>query len=153
MPNAVKWASPATIEVVGTELDSLGSGSVAAISAEYANAANNHRWASYALSVDFASAPTSGGTVDLYLIPEIDLAAYATVTASTVPQLAYLICQFTVQNVATAEIIGGRSFVDGGLICQIPPLDYKFVVVNNTSQAFPASGSTIDQTTYNEEIQ
>jgi len=151
MANVVQWETPVSeTDLLTTELNSLGAGSASTLGGAHDNQTNKDRWASFVLDVTYGVAPTAGGTIDLYLIPRVDLTNFAD---STVPiQLAMLAATFTVRNV-TAQRVVGRGFVDGGMIIQLPPLQFKAIVINNSDQAFPASGSTVGMTTFNEEIQ
>jgi len=151
MANAVKWETPvAETDILTTQLNSLSAGSTSSAGSAHDNQTNKDRFAMFELDVTFGSAPTAGGTVDLYLVPRVDLTNFVDSTSPL--QEAMFICSFVVRN-TTAQRIVGHCIKDGGMFAMIPPVQFKGIVVNNTDQAFPASGSTVAMTTFNEEIQ
>lgn len=154
MPNAVKWETPVSeTDLLTTELNSMtASGGLSTLGAAFDNQAGKDRWASFVLNVTFGTAPTAGGTVDLYLVPRIDLTNFA--DSSDPLQLSMLVATFTVRNTTSAQRIAGAAYgPPGGIITRLAPLQYKAIAVNNADQAFPASGSTLSMTTFVEEVQ
>lgn len=124
--------------VLSTELDSLANGSATAAGTAYDNTTNLDLWADFVLDVTFASNPTAGSTIDLYLIPSVDGTNYAD---SAVLPASYLVGSFVLRAVSTAQKVA---------LLRVPllPGKAKFAAVNNSGQAFPASGSTVKLRTY-----
>lgn len=147
MANAVKWSTPASIaSVMTTELNSLASGSKAVASSAVDNATDKNRYADFELNVTFGSSPSAGGYVLLYLIPSLDGTNFADGDASTDPQSHLEVGAFQVRATTNAQKLHLRDV-------KLPPFKFKPLLVNNTSQSFPASGSTLKTRAYNEEVQ
>lgn len=120
-----------------TELNALANGS-AIIGAAIDNTTNLDLWADFQLNVDFVSAPTAGTAVDLYLIPSLDGTNYADSGAVLGP---YYIGSFPMVATTAAQI---------AVVTRVPLIPGKFkpYVVNNSGQAFPATGSTVQYRSY-----
>jgi len=128
--------------VMTTELDALGSGTGKAISAAVDNSVNLDLFADLELAVDFVSAPTVGGLIEVYLLPSIDGGTtYPDGSGSILPQSALFVGGFAVRAVTSAQVMLLRGV-------PLPPGFYKYEVQNTTNQPFPASGSTLRQNTY-----
>lgn len=147
-----KWETPVKeTDLLTTEMNAVtASGGLSTLGGAHDNQTNKDRWASFVLNVTYAVAPTAGGTVDLYLVPRVDLTNFVDSTAPL--QLSMFTCSFTVRNVGTLQRIVGRGFVDGGRIIEIEPMQIKAIIINNADQAFTASGHTLSMTTFNGEI-
>jgi hypothetical protein len=148
MPSSIKYEVASIANLATTELNSLAAGS-AALGAEYDNATNLYLYGFFELNVDFASAPAAGGVIDLYLIPAPDGTNYDdnTTGASEYAPLTTFIGSFPIQATANAQKIplGGPGFPN---LVPLPPCKLKAFLVNNTNQAFPASGSTLKMIPY-----
>jgi len=137
------------ITAMSTELNSLAITSGKAISAALNNATDGvdattggDLFADLELKVTFASAPTAGSVVELYLLPSIDGGTtYPDGSTSILPQSSLFVGGFAVRAVTTAQIMVLRGIA-------LPPDYYKYLVQNTTNQAFPASGSTLRENTY-----
>ncbi len=99
-------------------------------------------WADFELDVTFASSPTAGKTVDLYLISlaQAGGTTYWDASITAVPTTLY-IGSFPVRAVSTAQLIGFRSV-------PLPPQPLILLLNNGTDQAFPATGSKVYMNTY-----
>lgn len=132
--HSTRGGNPLT--VMSTQLDALASGS-GAIGAEVDNGDALDLYCDAELVVTFGTAPADGGTVDLYFVRQVDGTNYedAVTGASEVPPRNGYVGSFFVRNATANRIVIPE--------CRCPPRDFKFYVVNNTNQAFPASGSTV----------
>jgi len=127
---------------MSTELNSLASGAGALQSVgtnvAYDNSGNVSScfWADFELRVTFGTGPTAGTTVDLYLIPLSSDGTNYVDGSATVQQPTLLVGSWMVRAITTAQVLMLRNV-------PLPNDKYLVSVVNNTNQAFPASGSTI----------
>jgi hypothetical protein len=105
-------------------------------------------WADLELTIYFASAPTAGTTVDLYLLESADGTNYADGTAGSSPVTvtSHLIGSFPVRAVTTIQRVSLRGV-------PLPPLKFNIQLLNNTNQAFAAqnTGSRLKVVTYREQ--
>lgn len=88
------------------------------------------------LNVTFAAAPTDGGAIDLYLVRSVrtgvfESAVEGNAAATRLPKSSGYVGSFIVNIETTQSLILG--FVEA------PPRDHKWLLVNNTSQAFHAT--------------
>ena len=130
--------------VASTELNSLAAGS-GVLGAEYdnGNSSNLFPEALFELNVDFVSAPAAGGYVDLYLIPAPDGTNYDDYTAGAseyAPDTCF-VGRIPIQATANAQKVPLGLNTFGGI--RLPACKFKPFLINNTNQAFPASGSTL----------
>ena len=125
---------------LSTELNSLANAAYSAASAAIDNSTNLDLFADLILSVTYGTAPSAGGTVDLYLIPSLDNTTYGDGGGAVAPPSTYFVGSFPLRAVTTAQNIE---------LLNIPlPQYYKLVAFNNAGQAMPASGSTIKYRQY-----
>lgn len=132
--------------VLSTELNALATPTGKAISAAIDNAVpaapQGDLFADLELAVDFVAAPTAGTVIELYLLPSIDGGTtYPDGSTSILPQSSLYVGGFAVRAVTTAQVMVLRGVA-------LPPGSYKLLVQNTTNQAFPATGSTLRQNTY-----
>lgn len=129
-----KWGALSSVAVFFSEaggavptLKALASTSLI-LSAEYDNTTNLYAWLNLDLKVRGASAFTSGGTVDFWILPALDGTNYPDGTAGTAPARApdgY----FYLRPVATAQRLAQTQI-------QIPPCKFKILIRNSGGQAF-----------------
>lgn len=133
--------------VMSTELNSLGSSSGKAISSAQVNDDSVAQptldlFADLELKVTFASAPTAGTVVEVYMLRSIDGGTtYPDGSSSVLPQSNLYVAGFAVRAVTTAQVLSYPGI-------SLPPGYFKLLVQNTTNQAFPASGSTLRMNTY-----
>jgi hypothetical protein len=133
--------------VMSTELNALTQPTGKAISAAIDNSNpdpttyQGDLFADLELAVDFVSAPTAGTVIELYLLPSIDGSVYPDGSTSILPQSSLYVGGFAVRAVTSAQVMVIRGV-------SLPPGFYKYLVQNTTNQAFPATGSTLRQNTY-----
>jgi hypothetical protein len=129
-------------DVLTTELNALAATTGKAISAAVDNSTDLDLFDDLELAVTFASAPTAGGVVEVYLLPSIDGGTtYPDGSTSVLAQGSLYVGGFIVRAVATAQVLVMRGVA-------LPPGLFKYQVQNTTSQAFPASGSTLQRNPY-----
>lgn len=121
---------------LSTELNALGTASYSNASAAIDNGTLLDLFDDLELAVDFVSAPTAGGYVSIYLLPAVDGSNYADGSSTVVPSAQTLVATIDVQASTAAQRLSFRNV-------PIPPGLFKYLVANNTSQAFPATGSTL----------
>jgi hypothetical protein len=132
---------------MSTELNALGQPTGKAISAAIDNympdptTYQGDLFADLELAVDFVAAPTAGSVVELYLLPSIDGTVYPDGSTSILPQSSLYVGGFAVRSTTAAQVMVIRGVA-------LPPGSYKYLVQNTTNQAFPATGSTLRQNTY-----
>lgn len=128
--------------VLTTELNSLASGSrklSGAISNDGATELNF--WDDVELVVTFGTAPSVGEVVSLYLIPAADNSNFADGSDSVDPPATSFVGSFPLRAVTSAQ----RLVVRG---VQLPPTEFKYLIKNETSQAFASSGNTLKRVPY-----
>jgi hypothetical protein len=126
---------------LSTEFNSLANGSYTAASATIDNTTALDLFMDLQLNVTFGTAPSAGGTVDVYLLPSQDGTTFADGGGSTAPQAQLWIASFELRAVTTAQVLMARDI-------PIPGLKFKLTAKNASGQAFPASGSTIKYVTH-----
>lgn len=133
--------------VLSTELNALGSSTGKAISSAIDNympdtvTYQGDLFADLELAVDFVSAPTAGTVIELYLLPSIDGSVYPDGSTSILPQSSLYVGGFAVRATTAAQVMVMRGVA-------LSSGSYKYLVQNTTNQAFPATGSTLRQNTY-----
>jgi hypothetical protein len=91
------------------------------------------------------SARSAGAYVTLYLVPSVDGTNYTYGGDALTPPATCLVGDFVLDATVTARYVS--------LPCiAIPPTKFKLLVINETGQAFAASGNTLKYRTYNREI-
>ena len=136
---AVLKLDPAGIStLMSTELNSLANGSAAVDSSEYDNATNLYPQAGFELVVTFGSAATAGAPVQLYLIYSLDGTNYGDYTTGASPKApgsAYVGSFYCLSQTANRLTLGPIDLM---------PAKFKTYVIDQSGQAFPASGSTLN---------
>jgi hypothetical protein len=122
--------------VLTTELNALGVASYSNASSAINNSSALNLFDDLELVVDFVSAPTAGGYVSVYLLPAVDGSNYADGSSSIVPAAQTLVATIDILATTAAQRLSFRNV-------PIPPGLFKYMVANNTDQAFPATGSTL----------
>lgn len=131
--------------VLSTELNSLANAGLTAVGAELANQTNLDVWAIAVLSVTFGSAPTLNSICALYAVCAVDGTNYESGSATIrYPQDSF-VGSFQLYNSTSALIYASKPFM-------LRPFKTKFALLNNSGQAFPASGSTVALWTFNRSI-
>lgn len=147
--SASLWSAADTqATLLSTELNSLGSATTAASSGaalDNTTATTARRqYGMLELNVTFGSAPTTGDYVSVYLIPAPDGTNFDDVVDPMSP--ACLVANILVRAVTSAQKIAVPIVIPG-------PFKFKAAVKNNTGVSFPASGSTLMITAYDNEQQ
>lgn len=140
----IKWAGYTDRStVLTTELNALANAGRSAAGTEINNATNLDRWGKFELAVTFGAAPSAGGYVEIYAVTAPDGTNYEDGGNTVDPGTHKLIDRIPVRAVTTAQRLTGRQF-------PLEPAKTKFLLLNGSGQAFPASGSTLKLYTTNE---
>lgn len=148
--SASLWSAADTqATLLSTELNALAAGSVAVASviASFDNTTASTARRQYAmleLNVDYVSAPTDGDFVTVYFVPAPDGSSFDDTTdpiASTC-----IVANIPLRATTAAQKIACPIQIPG-------PFKFKCALKNNGAQAFPATGSTLMITAYDNEQQ
>lgn len=145
MANAIKWAAASSRgTVLTTELNSLASAALSGVGSVLDNATNKDQYGRLELNVTFGSSPAAGGYVDIYEVIAPDGTNYG--SAAAVAQLQAPVASIAVNASTSAQRVASALFA-------MSPFLTKYLLVNRTSVSFPASGTTVNLYTTNDEIQ
>ena len=131
-------------DVLTTQLNALANGSYSAAGAAYNNSSNRDRHAVAELVVTFGSNATNLSTCSLYLVSSPDGTNYEDGGGATAPSPSNFLAQWTLRAATAFRLVTPRF--------EIPPTLVKFVLLNSSGVAFPASGSTVGLYTFNRDI-
>ena len=131
--------------VLTTELNSLANAGRSAAGAEINNATNKDMYGQLELAVTFGTAPSAGGYVEIYMVNALDGTNYEDGSNTVDPGTHKLVDRIPVRAVTTAQRRTGRML-------PLEPAKTKFLLVNGSGQAFPASGSTLTLYTTNRTV-
>jgi hypothetical protein len=157
MPNAINWQGDwvarsanglSSGNVLTTELNALGAGAICAPGPFFTNASNGDQNGQFALSVDFATAPTSGRSILIACVQSFDGGVTYTTATTTVADFGTMkyLATIVVPNNNAALLLPSSDF-------RLPPGFWKTVLFNNTDQPFPPSGTTLSLYVNNDELQ
>lgn len=151
MPNQTLWDDPEAITTLLT-FNAVSAGAASSLGSEYNNLTSKNRWGLFELVVDWdTTAPTAGGTIDLYLSPSVDDTNF--IDTPTPPPDSLFVGWFEPAAVLTSQRLLLKSFADPGSLVLLPPLKLKALVVNNTDQPTTSGSHTVKLRAFNEEIQ
>jgi hypothetical protein len=136
---SIKYTALETIfSALTTELNSLADGSACTASSAFDNdTATTARFTNAMVEIYIATQGTNravGASVSLYVIPTTDGTSYGDATAECLEN--YRVGTYSLDDTATAA-----RYITGRI--QLPPVDYKVVLKNDTGQALAASGNTV----------
>lgn len=141
-----KWASYTSRgNVLSSELNSLASAGRSAAGTEVDNGANLDMYGVLELQVQFGTAPSAGGYVEIYMVTAPDGTNYEDGSNSVDPGTHKLVDRIPVRAVTTAQRLTGRMI-------PLLPEKMKFLLRNGSGQAFPSSGSTLTLYTTNRTV-
>lgn len=143
----MKWAGTPTSRgnILSTELNSLANTNRTNAGGAIDNGTNLDKYGWVKLAVTFGTAPSAGGNVELRMIQALDGTNYADGSSSSDPGIDSYVFSIPVAAVTTAQSKQVGPFL-------LPPCKVKFLVVNQSGVAFPASGSTIELFTANDSV-
>jgi len=131
--------------VLTTELNALANNGRSAAGTEIDNGTNKDVFGQLELQVTFGTAPTAGGFVEIYMVNALDGTNYEDGSNTVDPGTHKLVDRIPVRAVTTAQRLNGRMLT-------LEPTKTKFLLVNGSGQAFPASGSTLTLYTTNRTV-
>ena len=148
MPNLIQWDAAPNTEgnVLSTELNSLADGSRTNAGTEVDNSANLDTYALLELTVTFGTAPSAGGYLALFMVTAPDGTQYSDGSSSVDPGADTWVLNIPVRAVTTIQHKITKIF-------PLPNAKFKFILENQSGQAFPASGSTVELFSMNYELQ
>ena len=120
-----------------TELNALANATASAASSAIDNTSTLDLYADWELVLGTQTSRTAGCSVSLYITPSLDGTNYSDVSSSS----AELLGVFTLATGTGAQRVIIRD-------TSIPPTLFKVFVVNNSTQAFAATGNTIRYRTH-----
>jgi hypothetical protein len=118
-----------------TALNSLAN-AARVLCTEYDNSTNLLIEADFELLAGFASAPTAGNAINLYLVPCLDGTNYGSGDSTDAAQPSTMVGTFSVY----ASTSGKRLNVSG---VRIPPCKFKMLLENQSGQALASSGNIL----------
>ncbi len=149
MANAVKWTTYGTY-TAAFDAGALKNQANAAyvLGNEIDNATGKNRWMDLVADADYATNPSSGGYIAVYLIPCIDGTNYADGSGSVVPQASLLIATFALRATTDGQRLAATRIL-------IPPCKFKLLWENQGGQTTTNTDSLtmISYRMYNEELQ
>ena len=131
--------------VLSTELNALANNGRSAAGAEIDNSASKDMYGQLELQVTFGTAPTAGGFVEIYMVNALDGTNYEDGSNTVDPGAHKLVDRIPVRAVTTAQRLNGR-------LIPLEPAKTRFLLLNGSGQAFPASGSTLTLYTVNRTV-
>src|SRR5262245_56386816 len=132
MPTEKLSALASPVTVLGTELNALGDAAQCAPSSAFDNSSDRNRFAFGELIVEFGSNPTDKSTVDLFMLAAPDATNYSDGNATIAAPQSLWVGSFQVNAHSDPQRLLTKAF-------ELKPCLLKFLVRNNTSQAFVAS--------------
>lgn len=129
---------------MSTELNALAAGARTNAGTELANHTNLDKYGKLEVQVAFGSAPAAGGFLTVYMIGAPDGTNYMDGSSSVDPGANKIVCILPVRAATGAQRISST-------LIELEPAKTKFLLNNNTSQAFPATGSVLKIFTANDE--
>lgn len=139
---SVKYEAGSITTLLSTELNSLANGSSTALGTEYDNSTNLYLWGMFECNVTFGTNPTAGNLLNLYLVPAPDGTNYDDGSSSVTPPVTGYVGGFPVRAVTSAQKIP-LGVTNPPTMIPLPPTKFKILLINNSGQAFPSSGSTV----------
>jgi hypothetical protein len=135
--------------ILSSELDALANGNTSGPGTEVDNSVNEDVWAVAELTVDFVTGPTARSVVQLYAVVSRDGTNYeqgGNTAGGIPPPETSLVAAFTLDDTTAAQRVMSNVFRMRG------PFKHKFLLINRSGQAFPASGSIVALSTFNRDI-
>ena len=149
MANAVKWTTYGTYTAAfgASDLKNIATGA-RVLGSEIDNATGKNRWMDLVADADYATNPSAGGYMAVYLIPCIDGTNYADGSASVVPQASLLIATFALRATTDGQRLAATRIL-------IPPCKFKLLWENQGGQTTTNTDALtmISYRMYNEELQ
>lgn len=131
-----------SVSAITTGLNALAA-AARAISSAIDNSSNLDLFADVELNCTFASSPTAGKLMTLYVVTSIDAGAtYEDGDATVTPSPRMVVGTAVVRSVGTAQVLHFRDI-------ELPPGFFKFMVSNDADQALSATGHTLKYNTHN----
>jgi len=127
-------------------LNSLADGSRTDAGTEVNNSTNLDQYGWVEVNATFGTAPDSDGYIALYMAKALDGTNYEDGSSSIDPGDHTWLLNIPVRATTSAQLLMSGRF-------ELPPCKVKFILENQAGQALPASGSTVELFTCNDEVQ
>lgn len=147
MSNPIKWTAPGTFRVALSCANLASNTRVLSLNYDNNSSGRHDTRGDYELLVKFASAPGTGGLIDLYLIPAVDGINLADGSPSVEPSQDLKAGSFRVQATTSQQRLALRDI-------DLPPGLFAHLLWNRTGQSTGAvaSENQLGFSPYNEEI-
>lgn len=131
-----QWSPVSPISLMTTELNALAAGGTADQAADFDNNVSTARYmlGLLTLDIDYVTAPVANGEIAVYARYRID----GTNLSDAASLEAMFIGSFRVQNTTARQ-----GLVMSAWPFTLSPVIQRMRLVNNTSQAFPATGTVL----------
>ena len=148
MPNAIKWqgAPVSRSNALSTELNALANNGRSNAGLVIDNSTSLDKFGWLELNVTFTTAPSADGYIAIYMVTAMDGTNFADGSASVNPGFDAWVCNLPVNAVTTAQ-----NKQVGPIL--LPPAKFKLIAENKAGFALPATGTTIELFSNNDEIQ
>lgn len=146
MPSEIKWETAASRdELLTTQLNSLADQARIDRAGEIDNT-DGDQLGVLELNVTFGTAPDSGGYVLVYFVKALDGTNYEDGSSTVEPAAEAIIAHISLRATTSAQRRMSRPF-------ELPPCKFSTILLNESGQSFPASGSTLHLLRFNPENQ
>lgn len=148
MPNVILWQAAwlSRSTVLTTQLNSLANAARSAAGTEIDNSVNQDQYGILEVLVTFGTAPSAGAYLQIHMVTAPNATNYEDGSDTVDPGIHTAVATIPVKALTSAQRVVSTMI-------QLKPGKTKFLLLNQSGQAFPASGSTVTLYTTNDEVQ